>query len=186
MDSMHTLLGLLPPVSYARNGIRVRNQAQVDANALDSTIASANLSANAIDPRRSGELLSDWERVLGLSPATTVSRRVSAVMAKLNEIGGLSIPYFTNLAAALGYQITITEPQPFRAGVNRAGDRIAREDIMWVWWVNISQADNQIVRFRAGQSAAGERISDFGDSEIEQIFNDLKPAHTDIRFTYED
>ena len=106
------------------------------------------------------------------------------MLAKLNETGGLSIPYFIRLAAASGYTITISEPQPFRAGVNRAGDRLASEDIMWVWWVDVAAQSQTVWRFRAGSGTAGSRLSQYSDAVIESLFNRLKPAHTAIRFTY--
>ncbi len=40
--------------------------------------------------------------------------------------------------------------------------------------------------FRSGESAAGERLLSFGDPVIEQVFEDLKPAHTFVYFAYED
>lgn len=185
MDYAEILRGLLPPVSYSRNAARIRAQAQIDGNVLDAIEQSAQSVADAIDPRTSGEMLGDWERVLGLdATGKTIQRRVTDVMTKLNETGGLSIPYFIRLARAAGYEIDITEPQPFRAGVNRAGERIAAEDIMWVWWVNVRNGNNRIVRFRVGISAAGERLTDYGDAIIEQVIQDLKPAHTMVRFTY--
>ena len=185
MAYRETLLGLLPPVAYNRNGIRVRQQAEVDGNALDAVQRNATAVADAIDPRTAGSLIAHWERVLDLSPAgKNAQQRISACVAKINATSGLNIPYFIRLAAAAGYTISITEPQPFRAGTNRAGERIARADIMWVWWVHISSADNRISRFRAGISAAGDALTDFGDAVIESIFKDLKPAFTDVRFTY--
>lgn len=185
MDYKDILRGLLPPVSYARNAKRMRAQAEIDGNALDAVAGSARRAADAIDPRTSGESLADWERVLGLDGRNkNRQRRVLAVMAKLNETGGLSIPYFIRLAKSAGYEIQITEPQPFRAGVNRAGDRLAPEEIMWVWWVNVKNGDNRITRFRAGVSAAGDRLSDYGDAVIEEVIQDLKPAHTAVHFTY--
>ena len=180
-----TLLGLLPPVAYNRNGIRVRDQAVVDGNALDAIQHSATAVADAIDPRTAGSMIAHWERVLDLSPTgKNAQQRISACVAKINATGGLSIPYFIRLAAAAGYTITITEPQPFRAGANRAGERIADVDIMWVWWVNVKGADNRITRFRAGMSASGDALTAFGDAIIETIFRDLKPAFTDVRFIY--
>lgn len=187
MAYQETLLGLLPPVSYNRTGPGVRHQAQTDGNALDLVHSSATAIAQAADPRSAGNWIAHWERVLGLDPAgKNAQQRISACVAKINETGGLSIPYFTRLAAAAGYIIDITEPQPFRAGINRAGNRIAREDIMWVWWVNVTGADNRITRFRAGMSAAGDALTAFGDAAIETVFKDLKPAFTDVRFTYEE
>ncbi|WP_053014268.1 MULTISPECIES: putative phage tail protein [Xenorhabdus] len=108
------------------------------------------------------------------------------VLLKLAETGGLSIPYFTSLASRLGYHITIEEPLPFRAGVNRAGERLMYPDSLWVWVVNIHGNRVQNYRFRAGNSLAGERLSAFADTVIESIFNDLKPAHTYCYFTYQE
>ncbi len=180
-----TLIGLLPPVSYAPNGERIVRQAKIDARALGHVQNRAAEALNAMQPNRAGDLLSDWERVLGLDGAgKSYANRLSDVLIKINAIGGLSIPYFIDLARAAGYTITISEPQPFRAGINRTGDRLAREDIMWVWVVNVQSQSQTVYRFRAGSSAAGERLSSYGDGVIETIFNDLKPAHTAVWFSY--
>lgn len=187
MNYQTTLLGLLPPVSYARNGTKQQAQAQIDARVLDDVQRGAMRVLGAMQPETAGEMLADWERVLGLNgQGKSHSQRLAAVLFKINATGGLSIPYFTQLAKSAGYTITIDEPQPFRAGVNRAGDRLAREDIMFVWTVNVQSSSQVVWRFRAGASAAGERLSHFSDSVIESIFQDLKPAHTAVRFTYQE
>ena len=69
------------------------------------------------------ELL-EWERTLGLpDPCTplnpTVAQRKRAVAAKVIGASGKSIPYFTSVAAALGFNVTVTEYAPFRAGISR-------------------------------------------------------------------
>lgn len=115
------------------------------------------------------------------APNVDCTAEVTAA-GQINGNGG--IPYFIRLAAAAGYTITISEPQPFRAGVNRAGDRLAREDIMWVWWVDVAAQSQTVWRFRAGSGTAGSRLSQYSDAVIESLFNRLKPAHTAIRFTY--
>lgn len=188
MSYQDVLLGLLPPVSYARGG-RVRQQAQIDARVLDGVARSAEAAAGACLPDTSGALLADWERVLGLEAANVgkpYAARLSAVLLKINAVGGLSIPYFIQLAQSAGYTITIDEPQPFRVGVNRAGERLAPEEIMWVWVVNVRAQSQTVFYFRSGGSTAGERLSMYGDSVIEAVFEDLKPAHTAVRFTYQD
>jgi uncharacterized protein YmfQ (DUF2313 family) len=108
------------------------------------------------------------------------------VLAKLAETGGLSIPYFTRLAAGMGYRVTINEPQPFRAGINRAGEQLWVADILWVWQVVVHGDTTQTYRFQAGMSAAGERLTAFGDQVIESVFNDLKPADTFVYFAYQE
>ncbi|MDF7676351.1 YmfQ family protein [Neisseriaceae bacterium ESL0693] len=186
MNYKNTLLGLLPPVSYNRTGSGIRQDAEISGHALDAIQESATRCLNVIDPRTAGNYLLDWERVYGLDGSgKNTQQRVQTVLAKLNETGGLSIPYFINLAATLGYVITITEPQPFRAGISRCGDRLATEDIMWVWWVNVQNAVSNANYFRTGIAGTGDRLSDYGNDVIESVFHDLKPAFTAIRFTYQ-
>lgn len=187
IDFKETLLNLLPPVSYARSGKYQQIQAQIDAVPIGRIQTNAQKTLNSIEPQRSGVLLNDWERVLGLSNENkNLNQRIQSVLLKINTLGGLSIPYFTQLAKAVGYEIHITEPQPFRAGVNRAGHRLASEDIMFVWEVNVQSNSQIIQRFRSGSNSAGERLSTFSDAIIESVFQDLKPAHTEVRFTYQE
>lgn len=187
MNYSQLLLGLLPPVSYNRSEKAIRNAAVIDGNCLDNILNSSHRKLGVIDPRTSGNYIVRWEKLLNLdSSGKNGQQRIQSVITKINEIGGLSIPYFKQLAASIGYDITITEPQPFRAGINRAGDRLAREDIIWVWWVNVKNADSRATRFRAGMSVASDRLTAYGDAIIESILFDLKPAFTDLRFTYKD
>lgn len=185
MNYKETLLGLLPPVSYARNGEKQQQQAQIDGAVLDDIQTQAQNLAHAITPQHSGSLITAWERVLGLDgTGKSYAQRVSAAVAQINATGGLSVPYFISLAENAGYTITIDEPQPFRAGINRAGDRLAPEDIIYTWRVNVVGNSQTIWRFRAGGSTAGERLSTYSDAVIEHIIQDLKPAHTWVGFAY--
>lgn len=175
-----------PPVSYDVLTTRQAAERQAEAAIFDGVqTQSTQVLAAAYAPAAGGDITL-WERLLGINPPQpdNYARRVADVLAKLNETGGLSIPYFIRLAAAVGYTITISEPQPFRAGVNRVGDRLAREDIMWVWWVDVAAQSQTVWRFRAGSGTAGSRLSQYSDAVIESLFNRLKPAHTAIRFTY--
>ncbi|MCT9015066.1 DUF2313 domain-containing protein [Cupriavidus gilardii] len=184
-----TLLGrLLPPESYAPREPALAAELAVEGKALDQAMAAVRRVEGAITPFFAEQLLPDWERVCGITPAAGASyqQRLQIVLAKLAEVGGLSIPYFKRLAAGLGYEISINEPQPFRAGVNRAGDRLWAEDIIWVWQVIVKSGQLRLYRFRAGQSSAGEPLSVFGDPVIEGMFQDLKPAHTFVYFAYQE
>ncbi|GJL37219.1 phage tail protein [Enterobacter hormaechei] len=189
MSSTKALLSLLlPPVAYDSEQPRLSAELTAEAAAFDATTITAAIALNAVTPFYAQTLLSDWERVLELTPAAgaTYQQRLQRVLAKLAEVGGLSIPYFVQLAGRLGYTITIDEPQPFRAGVNRAGDRLWIKDIIWVWRVNVQNSGTQVYRFRTGSSAAGEHLTSFGDPVIEEIFSDLKPAHTFCYFAYQE
>ncbi|MFV2030584.1 YmfQ family protein [Neisseria sp. S1] len=185
MGYQDTLLALLPPVSYARNTDGQRNQAAIDANVLDAADAAAEIVVNAITPDLADSLIDNWERVLGLDNSDKpYTYRVDAAIAKINAIGGLSIPYFVNLAAGAGYDIHITEEDQFRAGESCAGDELNDELSQYRWCVDIADGKANAYIFRAGESRAGERISVFADPILETMFEELKPAWTSCRFVY--
>lgn len=180
------LARLLPPVAYQANEPQLAAELAAEGAALDAALCRAKHIASAVTPFGAGDLLPNWERVCGLKPSAEAGyqQRLQAVLAKLAETGGLSIPYFTNLAASMGYTINIEEPQPFRAGVNRAGDTIYHPDVMWCWRVHVSGSNTQSFNFRAGVSCASERLLSFGDPVLESVFTDLKPAFSYVDFTY--
>lgn len=187
--SYHTLLNLLlPRVSYSPGEPVLDASLRSEANMFQTLDTTASLAEGGVTPFYARSLIPDWERVLELVPqeGATYQQRQQRVLAKLAEVGGLSVPYFIQLAKSLGYTITIDEPQPFRAGINRAGDRLWVQEIIWVWRVNVQYSGAQVYRFRAGSSAAGERLTAFGDPVIEDVFRDLKPAHTFCYFAYQE
>jgi uncharacterized protein YmfQ (DUF2313 family) len=68
-------------------------------------------------PPSTSLLLPEWERDYGLpEPCTpqpqTIEQRIQALMAKITDQGSLSRQKFIDLAAALGFTITITEFLP--------------------------------------------------------------------------
>jgi uncharacterized protein YmfQ (DUF2313 family) len=140
-------------------------------------------------PLTTFELLTDWERVTGLpdgciSTSDSLQARRDAVMEKLARRGGQSRQFFIDLAATLGFTITITEYRPFLVGRNRMGDRLYGEDWRFAWLVT---GPSETYRyFRMGQSVMGERLRSWGNDLLECIINRLKPAHTVVRFAYEE
>jgi len=140
-----------------------------------------------LDPRTTVELLTDWETALGLPDACvpagqTIQQRRSAVVAKYTSLGGQSRQFYIDLAAALGYTITITEFRPFRAGISVAGDPLTNGDWIFAWQVNAPETT--IFEFRAGQSTAGEPLRNWGNDELECAISAVKPAHTEVLFAY--
>lgn len=189
MTSKRDLLAsLLPTVAYSPEQKTLNAELTAEGNTFEKTDATANNALDGVTPLFSGNLLNDWERVLDLTPGDDDSwqKRLEAVLVKLSETGGLSREYFIRLAASIGYTITIEELEPFRAGLGRAGDYLYEEEIIWVWRVNIQNSGTQSYRFRSGSSAAGERLATFGDPVIEEVFRDLKPAHTFCYFAYQE
>ncbi|SOZ12093.1 YmfQ family protein [Cupriavidus taiwanensis] len=186
MSHRDLLARLLPPTSYTPAAVRINAELIAEGAALDGAQTAAAGVLGGVTPFFAKELLADWERVCDLSPSAGAPYqvRLQAVLAKLAETGGLSIAYFVGLAKGLGYTINIDEPQPFRAGSSRAGQRLAAFDVIWVWRVNVAGSATRAYRFRAGMSRAGERLTYAADPVIESMFNALKPAHTQAVYTY--
>jgi len=158
----------------------------LDAKHLDTAQANADTLLREMFPDTAVWLLTDWERVLGLTPGTSdpLQLRRNQVVRKIRARGGLSRAYFISLAQSLGYEIEIVEPVPFMAGWGRAGDRLYGQAICSQWGVRI--LNQPIYKFRAGQSVAGERLTWWApQTMIEDIIKELKPAHTFVYFIYD-
>jgi len=161
-------------------------------NAFGYGLATAhNRALDAIeeaDPTTTTELLSDWERVAGLpdactaAVAPTVQERRAVLVARLTGRGGQSRQFFIDVAAALGFAVTITEFRPFTSGHSAAGDPLTNGTWAFAWRVNAPETT--IVSFRAGQSAAGEPLAKWGNEVLECVLTRLKPAHTTVQFAY--
>ncbi|CKG99915.1 YmfQ family protein [Haemophilus influenzae] len=191
-DHKKVLAKLYPPVSYDVNGERFLAQCEVDGNAFDRLQKSAVDLLQIIEPSTSNTMLSDWERLCGIKTDYTnnYQARVKRVIAKLNAIGGLSIPYFKRIAESIGYRIEIKEFSPLANDLPTTGDLVqfrneARDNLIFMWRVSVLNGDDNIVYFRAGTSFAGNHLVEFGDPIIEEFFRDLKPAHTYCYFAYQ-
>jgi uncharacterized protein YmfQ (DUF2313 family) len=140
-----------------------------------------------IFPCTTTELLTEWEESLGLpdpctGPLPTQQQRVAAVCAKFSARGGQSRDYYIAVAAALGFEIRIVEFSPFYASRNRAGDPCYDEKWAFAW--QIVAAETPVIWFRAGVSTAGDPLAAWGNQLLECTFHALKPAHTEIVFSY--
>ena len=191
-DHKKVLAKLYPPISYDVNGERFLAQCEVDGNAFDRLQKSAVDLLQIIEPATSNTMLSDWERLYGIKTdySNNYQARVKRVIAKLNAIGGLSIPYFKRIAESIGYRIEIKEFSPLANDLPTTGDLAqfrneARDNLIFMWRVSVLNGDDNIVYFRAGSSFAGNHLVEFGDPIIEEFFRDLKPAHTYCYFAYQ-
>jgi len=145
------------------------------------------------DPRRAYETLAEWERAFSLpdpcvpSPLTLPERR-QALVNKMTSEGGQSRAFFIAVAAALGYQITITEYLPFQFGLSSFGGShgaFQGPQARFFWTVTIP--DLRFTRFRFGASSFGRDsfLSIVRAEDIECVFSRWKPAHTIVLFDYQ-
>ncbi len=136
-------------------------------------------------PATTVNLLPEWEASLGLpdlcdSDPETLARRQQNLAARFAAGGGQSIAYFTGVAAALGYSITITEFAPFRFGGTMAqplyGDGWAH-----VWQVAAPAFAQTPLRFGA---CMNEPFETWGNTALQCTLRRLAPAHTTVIFSY--
>lgn len=141
--------------------------------------------ADEWDPRTTLELLTDWERVLGLPDGCTddsssIALRRAAIIGRLVALGGQTPQYFIDLAAAMGYTITVTEFRPYtvRSPVNTPlyGDAWA-----YAWQVN---AALNTVRRMTVRDGVNQPLASWGNDVLECAFTRLKPAHSHVLFSY--
>ena len=135
-------------------------------------------------PPTTYELLPDWEQTLGLTDSSaTLQARRNQVVAKLVGHGGISVPALISYAANLGYSIQIRQNAPFRAGQSRAGQPVGGVEWFFVWTV-VTPATT-VSYFRAGNSAAGDPLSTWGDSALEAAMTAVSPAFDYVMFSQE-
>lgn len=181
------LLRLLPPVAYDPNGQNVGLRAQAAGKVLDDLDHNYRTLVGGLSPLTANNLLSLWERNLAIEPeyGAPYASRVARILSRLRETGGLSIPYFTRLAAGLGYEIDIEEQGARVLGQVWCGIRLRHPDTLWVWTVHVRGKPLWIWQARCGISRCGERLTMVSDPIIETLFDDLKPADTRCLFYYE-
>lgn len=148
----------------------------------------ASVLPQEANPATAGELLSDWERVTGLPDKCSgvleesLQGRRNALLTKLTSTGGQSTEYFVELAASLGYTVTIEVYRPFRVGRSSVGDSLTNGDWAFTWLIRAPEVT--VTSFRVGRSAVGERLRTWGNDTLECKINQLKPAHTIALFAY--
>jgi len=186
-DYVQQLQGLLPPGPAWPRDLESLVTKLLTAFAAEYARVDQRIEdlLNEADPRTTTQLLSDWERVAGLpdvctGPLDSIAARRDALVARLTNLGGQSRQYYIDLAAALGYEITITEFRPFtvNSGVN---DPLCSQEWRFVWQVNAAQ--DTVRRFTVN-SGVDEALASWGNALLECAISRLKPAHTLVQFAY--
>lgn len=152
------------------------------------------------------DLLSDWERVLGLPepclPETddTIAERQAKVTEKLRRRPGQQDPsYFIELAAKIGYAITITEYIPAQCAMTPCGAYlrsgpptmvrgagVGTPTIRYVWSVEVTgpRLTWFATGFGGGRAALDPHLRIRRAADLECILRRFKPAHTQLIFSY--
>lgn len=148
--------------------------------------ASINLLAAAF-PATAIDMIPEWQLTLGLpdpcaGPAPTLIQQRQQIVARLVNSGGSTVAYYTDLAAQLGYTITITNNAPFRCGQSHCGSAVGGSEWFFQWTIHASQYT--VNPFLAGQSTAGDPLSTTGNAVLQCELLAVAPAHTVLQFNY--
>ena len=179
----------LPPVSYDTAQPNLSAELTAEGNALDAANARADALLNALFPN-SGETLEDWERVYGLpcdcaaNLNLTRDQRLKTLKAKINEGGTFTIPKAIELAATVGFVITIVEHRASEYSPTSrygAAERYAGRDWNFVWDVITT---NNTIFPRKYASNYGERYQIWGNELLECTMKQKAQADTLVRFIY--
>lgn len=120
------------------------------------------------------ELLEEWEEDFNLPPsgfdlASTTEGRRADIYAKIIAVGQQNKEYFEEIAAELGYTITITEFEKSLTDISSAGEDIITEDnCVFYWMINVW-------------------VTNRNDAYIQDLIHDIKlrkPAHTIVMFRF--
>jgi len=179
---LQQLLALLPPASALDRSEGSTLHALLDSFAQElarSDTAGVSLF-DEMDPRTTYEMLVDWETTCGLPSSGTIADRRLAVHAKITERGGQSIQYFIDLAAALGYTITISEFEVH--SVDSTVDAPLTDEV-WRFWFQVN-APAETVRESSVNDDVDTALRSWGNDELEAAINEDKPAHTGAIYAY--
>lgn len=148
------------------------------------TARANNLLVDAF-PASTYELLPEWESTLGLpdpcaGEAPTRQQRVAQVVARLIATGGQSIAYYTAVAAALGYAITVTQFVPSRFG-KPFGSLFGGTAWAFAWQVNAPSFTVNALQFGG---SFGTPFATWGNNVLQCELQRFAPAHTTLLFSY--
>lgn len=189
-DYRSLLLALLPqgPIWPRLLGTRLASFLESTAAELSRVHNRAADLLEEADPRTAYELLAAWERVVGLpddctiAGAETVAERQLRVAQKLAARGGQSRAYYINIAEQLGYPgCSITEFRPFTCN-SLCDDSLDPDPWRFVWRMDVPQA-TRIIEMTC-EGGCDEPIRVWGDFALECVIDKLKPAHTQVLFSY--
>lgn len=168
------------------NSVQARTLACFTPTFERSNQAAADLLVDAF-PSTSVDLLPEWEAALGLpdpcaGAQPTIQLRQQQVVARFTNSGGQSITYFVNYAAALGYNVTITQFAPFRFGQNTFGTPMY--GVAWAFAWQVNAPGFSIEQFKFGADAFGEPFAYWDNNVMQCELQRIAPAHTTLLFDY--
>jgi uncharacterized protein YmfQ (DUF2313 family) len=201
-DYLKAFLRLLPlGIAWPRkrNGVLVRTSRGLTNvwGFVDSR--AADLLEQESDPRKTIELLPDWEKAFGLpdpclQEPLTIADRQRMLVQRMTMLGAQSRNWFRDVAAMLGYTIKIDEFSPWICGISRCGSTpdqsginewyIAAPEIRFYWRIHVDTARLSWFRCGSGQCGVDPHLRIGLATDLECLFLRWQPAQTQIVFDY--
>jgi uncharacterized protein YmfQ (DUF2313 family) len=140
---------------------------------------------NELDPRTTVEMLTDWERVLGLpdactGPGGTLAQRQRACVQRLLGNGGPSIPNIVAAALILGYVVTVNGFTTYDVN-SPCTKNICNEQWRFAWQVN---APSTTETYSTCMSFCTDPLAVWGNTYIQCEIANYNPAHNVLIFSY--
>ncbi len=184
-DYAYALINLLPQgLAWPRNSDAVMVKLVNGLAAIFGYVdgRAADLLEIETDPRKTNEMIGDWETAFGLpdeclfNPPSTLPDRRTALVDKMTMLGRQDRAFFIALAAKQGLNIKIREYSPYQCGISRVGPYTA-------------QYGDDPYNPRWGLGPAALRFHwtvtiDNVLTGVECILRRYKPSHTEVVFTY--
>lgn len=185
------MLHLLPegPVWPRDPDSMIAKVCMIPAASLARVDAKAERLLDDMDPRTTQDLFDDWQRVYGLpddcTPASSsAEERRRRLLAKVDDEGGQSIPFFIGIIETLGYPgATIDEFYPFVADSD-CNEAINQNGWEYAWQVNVPAVAT--VRYMDSLSECNSPLAEWGDDTLQCILARHKPVHTILFVAYGD
>jgi uncharacterized protein YmfQ (DUF2313 family) len=164
------------------------------------------------DPRKTIEMLDRWEENWGLpdpcfKSALTLAERQKMLVFKMTLLGAQNRQWFIDVAAWLGYNISISEFAPFTCGVSQVGDtrgmelwndtpgqhpelmedfrwEIGPPEIRFFWQVHVHLAPLMWFRVGSGEAGLDPHLRIGYAQDLECLIDRWKPAHTLVVYDY--
>ena len=170
-DYQRLLHHLLPPgrlwESLCQPGTQFGQLLLALAEELANIDGRAQNLIDEVNPLTATELLPEWETFVGLPECgiegQTDNQRRNAIKAKLNLVGDNRIDYFIEVAASLGYTITITPLGAYAYQVNSGATTVIESNCL---------------------SRCTEPLRVWGNEQLECALRAINPAHLNQTFSY--
>lgn len=160
---------------------------------------AGDLIERECDPRKTIELLRDWEIAFGLpdpclQEPLTISERQRVLVQRMTLLGAQSRAWFIEVAAWLGHTIRIGEYAPWMCGVSRCGEtpddmglprwEIAAPEIRFYWKIFVDQARLTWFRCGSGECGVDPHLIIGLATDLECLFRRWQPAQDQIVYDY--